>query len=830
MGFRSDAAAYVTSRAVMANQSARRDGANGSVRDVAWPVRSGRFPVIADFVSPRPETGYGLDAGLPEQPVTVLTGPSGSGKTYLAAAAMAASARPGGPDLQVWVNASSPSAVVTGYAVAAADIGLTDRGVPPEAAAARLLEWLSRASRTWMVVLDNVTDPAGLRGLWPAGSAGRVLLTCGHFADLTLLADLGPRICQIGDFSPREALSYLTARLYDDADKRAEAVDLASDLGYAPLPLGLATATMTGTAISCRDYRVRVASRRQELLGRTVDGSVSPADVAWSLALDRADQRPPAGLARPVLALVALLDPAGVPVPVATSQAVGHYLAGRGMPADPSQVLAALGSLAQAGLVTIDRAARPEEVVVHPLVQESVRRLIPGVVLDRAARAAADAIEEVWPEPGADPELEQALRGCAGWLGGIAGDLLWLPEPHPVLIKTGMSLGDAGLAGPAVAYWTSMLSACVRALGADHVRTLEIRDLLVSACEAGGRLDDALELAMVSVSEREQLQGVDHRETLTARIALARIYRSKGMHEAGIDVCERVLADLEWVLGAEHPDALLARRQLAHMCLLAGQSERAVALCRRNLADWEQAAGPDHHETVTEYLNLGRAYLATGNVDDAVGIFSRVLQDREETLGKGHPDTSLAASQLASAYRKSGRLKEATALYRRVLASRDVALGADHLDTLAARENLAACYHAAHRMKDAIALYERLLASRERVQGPEHRDTLTTRGNLASAYQSAGRLVDALPAYERTLAAFERVLGPEHPDTLTSRANLANAYYMARRQSDAIKVFRRTVADCERALGIDHPLTRTISDSLKTITRLRSPVLVLGFF
>ena len=799
---------------------------------VAWPVWSGSPPGITDFFSPRPETGHGLDAGHAEvtersagdqQALTVLVGPSGYGKTYLAAAVLRAAPRSGRSDLQVWVNGSSPSAAVMGYARAAADIGLGDRGVVPDVAAARFLEWLSRTDRRWMVVLDNVTDAGGLRGLWPAGIAGQVLVTCHPSADLSEIAGAGPAICRIGEFSPREALGYVTARLYEDAGKRAEAVDLAADLGYMPLALALATTTIAGTALDCRQYRIRFSGRRQELLGRSADGSVSPAEVAWSLALDRADQHPPAGLARPLLALAALLDPAGVPVQVATSRATCGYLSrhGRGMPADQNEVVTALGSLAQCGLVAIDQSAGPGLVAVHPVIQDTVRRLVPASVLDDAARSAADAIAEVWPQLEGDPVYEQALRGCAGWLGGIAGDLLWLPEPHPVLIRAGQSLGAGGLAGAAVAYWKSMLAASGRALGRDHPRTLAMRDQLAGACEDAGRLDQARELILISLAEREQVQGLDHPDTLTARTTLARIYRVTGMYEAAIDVYGRVLADREWVLGPEHADTLGVRSQLARTYLLAGEADQAIALYQRNLADWEQAAGPEHPDVLAESLNLGRAFQQASRTDEAIAIFVRVRKIRETTLGQDHPDTITAAGQLAMAYRTAGRLKEAIALYRQVLASRESVLGTDHPDTLTALGNLASCYHSAHRLKDAIPLYERVLAARERLQGPDHRETLTARGNLAGAYHSAGRLADAIPVYERTVADFERVLGADHPDTLTSRANLAHAYYMARRLSDAIKLFQRTIADCERALGPDHPLTQTITDNLHTITRLQ---------
>jgi len=815
----------------MSIQSSRRRARPESTPAVSWPVWSGSPPAISDFFSPRPESGFGLDAGLSDlvhrnagdqHALTVLTGPSGYGKTHLAAAMLRVAARTGRTDLQVWINASSPSAVVMGYARAAADVGLTDGGREPDSSAARFLDWLGRTDRRWLVVLDNVTDTGGLRGLWPVGISGQTIVTCHPSTDMSEVSSLKPRICQIGEFSPREALAYLTARLYDETGKRVEAVDLAADLGYMPLALALATTTMAGTALDCRQYRIRFASRRQELLGRAAGGLVSPAEVAWSLAIDRADQYPPPGLARPLLALAALLDPAGVPVQVVGSQACCGYLSrhGRGMPVEAREVMSALGGLAQCGLVFIDRTTTAGLIAIHPVVQETVRRLVPPGVLDDAARSAADAICEVWPQLEAEPLLDQALRGCAGWLGGIAGDLLWLPEPHPVLVKAGESLNAAGLSASAVSYWKSMLAASGRALGSEHPRTLEIRDHLAGAFESAGRLEEARDLTQVSLTEREQVQGPDHPDALTTRTNLARICRSAGMFDQAIDMYARVLADREWVLGPEHPDTLGVRSQLAGTYLAAGQADQAIALYQRNLADWEQAHGPEHPDVLAEYMNMGRAYQVASRLEDAITIFSRVRKIRESSLGQDHPDTVSAASQLAYAYRASGRVKEAISLYRQVVASRQALLGADHHDTLTAMSNLASCYHAAHRMKDAIPLYERLLADRERLQGPDNRETLTARANLAGAYHSAGRLADALPVYEQAVADFERVLGPDHVDTLTSRGNLAHAYYMARRLSDSIKLFERTIADCERALGPDHPLTQTISDNLRTISRL----------
>src|SRR5712692_7190815 len=119
----------------MIDQSVRWQAGAGSEPAVAWPISSGRVPALADVFSPRPETGHGIEAyaapddlgqwpGGGQSAMTVLVGPSGFGKTHLDAAVAHALWRSGTSDLQVWINGSSRSAVLVGYAQAAGDIGL----------------------------------------------------------------------------------------------------------------------------------------------------------------------------------------------------------------------------------------------------------------------------------------------------------------------------------------------------------------------------------------------------------------------------------------------------------------------------------------------------------------------------------------------------------------------------------------------------------------------------------------------------------------------------------------------------------------------------------
>jgi tetratricopeptide (TPR) repeat protein len=753
-------------------------------------VRLGVVPPLAGCYNPRPETGLGLAGSLAPGETTVLNpapddghpdplaATGGTGKTQLAAALAHSAWQAGAVEVLIWLTASGRDAVVAGYARALSAIGAAAAGAAPGAAAARFLAWLASTTRPWLVVLDDLADPADLEGLWPQGPAGRVVVTTRR--DSAALRGDGRTVASIGVFSRREALSYLTASLGDDPDRRIEALDLAEDLHCLPLALAQAAALMADSGLDCRAYRARFAERKRRLPGSAAGSHSSVATITWSLSLDYADQLPPTGLARPALALTALLDPNGVPGAVLTSRPGREFMAGRpgdAAAADGQQARGALQNLARLGLVTIDPASAERTVRVHPMVAATVRQALPPAVLRQAAQVAADALLETWPAQDVQPVLAEALRDNTASLRRCTGDLLLAPGSLPLLFRAGRSLDDAGLAEPAIGYWQLMIDAIDRVLGPDHAQALAARDHLAAGYRTAGRPDEAI-----------------------------------GAHR-------RCLAERERILGPDHPDTLTSRGNLAYAYSSAGRLAEAIAVFQRTLADRERILGPDHPDTLTSGGNLAYAYHAGGRLQDAIPLYQRTLADRERILGPEHPDTLTSCGNLAYAYRSAGKLKDAIPLYQRTLAGRERIIGPEHPDTLAARGNLASAYHTARRLKDAIPAYERTLADRELVQGPDHPDTVTARGNLAAAYHSAGRMADAVPLYERTLADCERVLGPHHQDTLTSRCNLAHAYHTVRRQADAIAVFERTLADCEIALEPGHPLTQTVRESLEAATR-----------
>ncbi|HEY6275515.1 MAG TPA: tetratricopeptide repeat protein [Streptosporangiaceae bacterium] len=751
------------------------------------PVRSGAVPPLADCFSNRPESAGGLAQALTLGQAVALTAaesrsrhqpdwPGGTGKTQLAAYLAGSLWHAGQAEVLVWVTATSRASIMASYAQASGPSAGPAPGGDAETAATRFTGWLASTGRPWLVVLDDLADPADLDGLWPAGPAGRVLITTRDPDALSQLPN--PLVFPVGVFSPHEALTYLMGRLSTDPDQRVGAVDLLSDLGREPLALAQASATIASSGLSCRDYRDLFA-RRREQIADAVGGEPSAKAVTWTLSIEQADQLSAGRLAQACLALASLLDCHGIPGEVFTTQAVCEFVAafGAGGIPDPKRTRGALLSLERTGLLTIDQASTARTVRIHPVVQAAVRAATPEQMRDQAAAAAARALLQAWPADGARAGLADALRCCASSLQEAAAGALWAAGGHALLFQAGRSLDSAGLTGPAVGHWQALAVASERMLGPGHQDTLTAADRLASALLAAGRGTEAVLL---------------YQRTADARTR---------------------------VLGPDHPTTLAAQTDLGNALLAAGQPARAITVLEGVLAAGDRGSVPDGTDPLAVQDLLVAAYQQAGRPHDAIRQARRTLADRERRDGADHPGTMATRASLASGYLAAGRMKDAVATSQRTLADRDRVLGPDHPDTIASVSALATAYHTARRLKDALPLFERALTSREQVHGPDHPETLGAMGNLASAYHSAGRMASALPLYERNRTDCQRVLGAHHPDTLAARANLAHAYYAVGRVPEARALLRDTLADCERVLPAGDSLTAAVRESLDAVAR-----------
>lgn len=758
---------------------------------VTWPRRVGLIPRQAECFQHRTAVDR-LDevvaAGGTAVICQVLAGSGGVGKTQLAANYARRIWDGGMVDLLDWVTAGNREAIVTGYAQAGVEvIGADPRD--PEKAAVSFLTWLETTRRRWLVVLDDLSDPADLRGLWPPqNTEGRVVMTTRR-RDAALGGE-GRHLINIGLFTPDEAASYLTAKLaaHDRHDDPDQIAGLAADLGYLPLALAQAAAYLVDVGLNCASYRARLADRRHTLPELVPDDSGLPDDhrttvaATWSLSIEAADRLRPVGLSRPMLELASALDPNGIPGAVLTSAPALDYLAEHRTPGtDPdggsrelevTDAADALRCLHRLSLVdhtpdTPNRAAR-----VHNLVQRATRESLTAHRRDQLARAAADALIAAWPEVEGDTVLGQALRSDADALTDHSETALWRPEPHPVLLRAARSRGEAGLFTAAMARWQHLYTACLRHLGPDHPTTLASRyEVAFWQGEAGDPAGAAAAMKDL-LADYLRVLGPDHPDALKTRLELARSQGETGDVAGAAAGMTEVLRDRLRVLGPDHPDTLKTRHELAYWRGRAGDPAGAVAESEALLRDQLRVLGPDHPDSLKARHNHAYWKAQSGDLAGAVPEMNEVLRDRLRVLGPDHRDTLISRYELARWRGLAGDPAGATTDMGELVADYRRVLGPGHPDTLKGRHGLAYWKGQSGDLAGAMAEMEAVLRDRLRVLGPDHPRTLITRTNLARWQGEAGDPAGAAAAFQDLLADYQRVLGPDHPYTLSTRRDI----------------------------------------------------------
>jgi hypothetical protein len=312
--------------------------------------------------------------------------------------------------------------------------------------------------------------------------------------------------------------------------------------------------------------------------GHLTDDHQRVITAAWELSIGQADKARPAGLARPLLELASVLDPAGIPQQALSSQPALAYLAsaaastitGPVTEVDGAMVDEALRVLHRYSLIDHDRSSRYREVRVHQLVQRATRENLtsPGrqgpAPLAVVARAAADMLAAVWPEAERD-EFGQVLRASTTALQQAAGPSLWSQdEGDPgVLFRSATSLGEAGQVTAARDAYSSLYRTALRHLGPDHPDTLVTRSNLARWRGEAGDPAGAATATEELLADYLRVLGPDHPDTLAARSNLAYWRGAAGDPAAAATATEELLADQLRVLGPDHPDTLTTRDNLA---------------------------------------------------------------------------------------------------------------------------------------------------------------------------------------------------------------------------------------------------------------------------
>ncbi len=778
--------------------------------------------------------------GPPPGSGVVVSGLGGVGKSQLAARHARRVWSDPGLDVAVWISAVSRAAVVTAYAEAARRILLEDdRCVaerPAEQAAQAFREWLAATSRRWLVVLDDLGDPADVRGLELSGGPGGQVIVTSRLRGAAL-ARGGYRVIELEVFTEDEALAYFTATLeqHGKGGDLEQLRSLARELGRLPLALGQAAAFIADQPVlTVAGYRRMLADEHRALAELSPPQSRLPEHqlavaATWSLSIERADRpddpaRPAgAGLARPLLQIASLLDPDGAPLGLFTSTPVLEHLAARAdREVSVEDVHDGLTRLHRFTLITLVPARSAREVAVHALLQRAVRDTIPADRLHELARVTAEALRALWPSTDTDdPDLVGALRRSSDTLLAQAGTALWTPAPDPLLDRVGASLAGAGQVDAALAHWRTLHHQAHALLGPDHPDTLTTRHNLAHwRGEAGDPPRAVAELTAV-LADRLRLLGPEHPHTLTARNNLA---HWRGEVRGGADTVtqlQALLPDQVRILGADHPETLSTRHNLATWLGRHSSAARAAQELQALLPDCLRVLGPDHPYTLTtrhnlthwQSLALGHNIIFwPGELRDSARVaeeFEALLRDSLHVLGPDHPDTLSTRANLARWRGEVGDPAGAAAQYEAVLTSTLRIRGAAHPDTAHARallDHWRARAHSAARTADSHDPPE---AGFSPAWSDEQSSTLIIRHKLAYLQAMIGNWAGAAAAFEIVLTATQQMLGHDHRCTLAARNNLAHCRGKTGDTAGATAELQALLVDQLRILGPQHPDTLT---------------------
>ncbi len=817
-----------------ADRSGQREGLSG--RGIAWPHRVGIVPLRAQCLQHRPVadallaslTLNGREASSTS--TVVMSGLGGVGKTQLAAECAEQLLATASIDLLVWITAMSRPEIESGLAQAGFEVtGIGDAETP--SGARRFLAWLAMTSRRWLVVFDDLASPADLTGLWPPGvAAGRTVITTRRRD--SSLAGPDRDVLEVGLFSSSEAVSYLEARLAGHSHLLPGAAALAADLDFLPLALAQAAAYLLDRDLSCEQYRGRLADHRAKLGSLLPEADALPdahrqtLATTWSLSIDLADRLAPAGVARPLLELSAVLSSHSTPAEVFMTDSAREYVArapGRHTQPDhratsPHDCRDGLHCLARLSLMAFSTTSATPSVQVHSLVQRAVIDELPADKLEQAMRSAADALNEAWPQVERDPVLGQELRASAEALLALTENAA-NGVIHPVFFTAGRSLGNSGAAEAAISYFERLRSISQQNLGPDHPDTLAARQEIYHWRGESGDLRAAATGFESLVRDLTKALGADHPATLAARHEVARTLGQAGDAAAAVRAYQELFADRARVLGLDDPITLTTQGNFEWWRARAGDVAGAIAGLEDLLAKLTRLFGSGHRDTLAVRHNI--AYWRAQAGDPAAGVagFADLLADLVQISGAEHPDALNARNSLAWWTGEAGDAAGAAVAYELLLTDCERVLGADHRLTTIARHNLAHWRGRSGNPAGAAAAYADLIAARRRALGADHPYTLNSRSDLARWRGEAGDPLGAAAELEELLADRIRILGRDDPAIQITLRNLAGWRARADDPAGAMAALEQLL---EHQLRTRHPDDDEVLATQKEIERLRA--------
>ncbi|MFF3445325.1 tetratricopeptide repeat protein [Streptosporangium sp. NPDC002721] len=412
--------------------------------------------------------------------------------------------------LRWWITAESAEQVQAGLTALTEQLHPpTALALPGEQAADWARGWL-QAHRGWLLVLDNVEEPAHVRDLLGQLHTGHILVTTRRLVRWP--AGVQPIPLEVLDeCASAELIAKVGER--DRPEDRPAVEAIAAELGYLPLALEQAGAYIRESQISPDTYLSLLTAHPAHMYAASPEGGDAERTIArlWRVHLDAIGKRN--AYAVQLLRVLACYAPDDIPRDIL------------GADSDRAMVLDALRLLHSYSLITLTEGA----VAVHRLIQAVV--------------AAEDETRTTTGESSA-PDLALAWLACA-WTASAK------LSPYEQRMR-----------------WRT-LSPHAESLTHHHpISTESLRDVPIfreaTSYEHGeGNYQRAHTFASHGLAIDRAVLGEEHPHTLSSRNNLAtvlwdlgRLAEAEAEHRAVLEICRRML-------GEEHPHTLSSRNNLA---------------------------------------------------------------------------------------------------------------------------------------------------------------------------------------------------------------------------------------------------------------------------
>jgi tetratricopeptide (TPR) repeat protein len=343
---------------------------------------------------------------------------------------------------------------------------------------------------------------------------------------------------------------------------------------------------------------------------------------------------------------------------------------------------------------------------------------------------------------------------------------------------------------------------------------------------AHSQFHEALELDMEILPKFEEAFGADHERTLNVRNNIGIDYRQLGRFKEALEVDQRTFEGRRRVLGENDPVTLESASAVARDLRSLGRYQESLDISRRVVSAFTAADGRENIYWLYACEGFAAALRKAGHHLDALRESEHVLQRYRDYLGSDHTFTLRAATNLINARRAVGDLPGAEEL---ALQTQGALLRSSRPDDLLAAVlvNMASVLRATGRPEEAMAIDEQAMNGFIRLYGDQHPLTLSASINHITDLAACNRLGEAIPAGYEMAAKCRVTLGADHPDTLIAEANLAIDLAAVGRHDEAERRLADVLRRYEQTLTMEHPEARAAAQGIRLTAEIDAQVLTV---